>query len=214
MRIGVLGTGEVGSRLGTKLVSLGHEVKMGSRTAKNPKAVGWAKESGAKASAGTFAEAAKHGEVVFNCTAGSASLEALEQAGASNLRGKVLIDVSNPLDFSKGMPPSLVVCNTDSLAEQIQRGFPDAKVVKALNTTSNPVMVNPGLLRGEHDVFLCGNDPQAKAKVAEILRSFGWKSPVDLGDITAARGLEMMLPLWVRLMVTFQNPIFNFKIVR
>jgi len=214
MHIGVLGTGEVGNRLGTKLVSLGHEVKMGSRTAQNPNAVAWAKASGAKASAGTFADAAKHGEVVFNCTAGSASLEALEQAGASNLRGKVLIDVSNPLDFSKGMPPSLMVCNTDSLAEQIQRGFPDAKVVKALNTTSNPVMVNPGLLRGEHDVFVCGNDPKAKAKVAEILRSFGWNNPVDLGDITAARGLEMMLPLWVRLMVTFKNPIFNFKIVR
>jgi predicted dinucleotide-binding enzyme len=159
VRIGVLGTGEVGNRLGTKLVSLGHEVKMGSRTAKNPKAVEWAKANGPKASAGTFADAAKHGEVVFNCTSGSASLEALKQAEAGNLRGKVLIDVANPLDFSKGMPPSLAVSNTDSLAEQIQRGFPDAKVVKTLNTTSNPVMVNPGLLPGEHDVFVCGNDP-------------------------------------------------------
>jgi len=214
MRIGVLGTGEVGNRLGTKLASLGHEVKMGSRTAQNPKAMAWAKASGAKASAGTFADAAKHGEVVFNCTAGSASLEALKQAGASNLRGKVLIDVSNPLDFSKGMPPSLTLCNTDSLAEQIQRSFPEAKVVKSLNTTSNPVMVNPGLIRGEHDVFVCGNDPQAKAKVVEILRSFGWKNPIDLGDLTAARGLEMILPLWVRLMMTFQNPIFNFRIAR
>ena len=214
MRIGVLGTGEVGNRLGTKLASLGHEVKMGSRTAQNPKAMAWAKASGAKASAGTFADAAKHCEVVFNCTAGSASLEALEQAGASNLRGKVLIDVSNPLDFSKGMPPSLTLCNTDSLAEQIQRSFPEAKVVKSLNTTSNPVMVNPGLIRGEHDVFVCGNDPQAKAKVVEILRSFGWKNPIDLGDLTAARGLEMILPLWVRLMMTFQNPIFNFRIAR
>ena len=214
MRIGVLGTGEVGNRLGTKLASLGHEVKMGSLTAQNPKAMAWAKASGAKASAGTFADAAKHGEVVFNCTAGSASLEALKQAGASNLRGKVLIDVSNPLDFSKGMPPSLTLCNTDSLAEQIQRSFPEAKVVKSLNTTSNPVMVNPGLIRGEHDVFVCGNDPQAKAKVVEILRSFGWKNPIDLGDLTAARGLEMILPLWVRLMMTFQNPIFNFRIAR
>jgi 8-hydroxy-5-deazaflavin:NADPH oxidoreductase len=214
MRIGILGTGDVGRRLGTKLVSLGHEVKMGSRTASNPMASEWAKAGGSKASAGTFADAAKFGEVVFNCTAGSASLEALKQAGGNNLEGKVLIDVANPLDFSKGMPPTLTVCNTDSLAEQIQRAHPGAKVVKALNTLSNVVMVNPGLVPGEHDVFVCGNDVQAKAKVVEVLRSFGWRNPIDLGDITAARGLEMLLPLWVRLYGTLQSPNFNFKIAR
>jgi 8-hydroxy-5-deazaflavin:NADPH oxidoreductase len=212
VQIGILGTGDVGRRLGTKLVSLGHEVKMGSRTAQNPKASEWAKASGLGASAGTFADAARFGEVVFNCTAGSVSLEALKQAGANNLGGKVLIDVANPLDFSKGMPPSLTVCNTDSLAEQIQRAFPDAKVVKALNTISNVVMVNPSLVPGEHDAFVCGNDSRAKAKVTEVLRSFGWKNPIDLGDITAARGLEMMLPVWVRLYGAFQSPNFNFKI--
>jgi predicted dinucleotide-binding enzyme len=152
--------------------------------------------------------------VVFNCTAGSASLEALKQAGGSNLGGKVLVDVANPLDFSKGMPPTLTVCNTDSLAEQIQRAYPDAKVVKALNTVNNMVMVNPGMVSGEHDVFVCGNDPQAKARVVEILRSFGWEKPFDLGDITAARGLEMMLPVWVQLYGTLQRPNFNFKIAR
>ena len=152
--------------------------------------------------------------MVFNCTAGSASLEALKLAGADNLNGKVLVDVANALDFSKGMPPTLTVCNTDSLGEQIQRAFPDAKVVKALNTMSNEVMVNPGLVPGEHDTFVCGNDPQAKAKVVEILRAFGWKSPIDLGDITAARGLAMMLPVWVRLMMTIQTRNFNFKIAR
>jgi 8-hydroxy-5-deazaflavin:NADPH oxidoreductase len=214
MRIGILGTGDVGGRLGTKLVSLGNDVRMGSRTAPNPKAAGWAKANGSKASAGTFADAAKFGEVVFNCTAGSVSLEALKLAGADNLGGKVLVDVANPLDFSKGMPPTLTVCNTDSLGEQIQRAFPNAKVVKAFNTMSNEVMVNPHLVPGEHDTFVCGNDPQAKAKVVEILRAFGWKSPIDLGDITAARGLEMMLPVWVRLMGAIQTRNFNFKIAK
>jgi predicted dinucleotide-binding enzyme len=214
MRIGILGTGEVGGRIGTKLVSLGNDVRMGSRTAPNPKAASWAKANGPKASAGTFADAAKFGEVVFNCTAGSASLEALKLAGADNLGGKVLVDVANALDFSKGMPPTLTVCNTDSLGEQIQRAFPDARVVKALNTMGNEVMVNPSLVPGEHDTFVCGNDPQAKAKVVEILRAFGWKSPIDLGDITAARGLEMMLPVWVRLMGAVQTRNFNFKIAK
>jgi len=214
VRVGVLGTGDVGRRLASKLVALGHEVKMGSRTAKNAKAVEWTKASGPKASAGTFADAAKFGEVVFNCTAGSVSLEALKLAGGKNPSGKVLVDVANPLDFSKGMPPTLTVCNTDSLGEQIQRAFPDAKVVKALNTMGNELMVNPGLVPGEHDTFVCGNDAQAKAKVVEILRAFGWKSPIDLGDITASRGLEMVLPVWVRLMVTLKTRNFNFKIAR
>lgn len=214
MRIGILGTGDVGSRLATKLVALGNEVMMGSRTAPNPKAANWAKANGSKASAGTFADAAKFGEVVFNCTAGGVSLEALKMAGASNLGGKVLVDVANPLDFSKGMPPTLTVCNTDSLGEQIQRTFPKAKVVKALNTMGNELMVNPSMVPGDHDAFVCGNDPVAKAKVVQILRSFGWKSPIDLGDITGARGLEMILPLWVRLMGNLKTRSFNFKVVK
>ncbi len=214
MKVGVLGTGDVGSRLGSKLVALGNEVKMGSRTAQNPKVSQWAKANGPKASVGTFEEAAKFGEVVLNCTHGAASLDALKQAGAKNLAGKVLVDVANPLDFSKGMPPTLTVCNNDSLAEQIQRAFPEAKVVKALNTMSNTLMVDPGLVPGEHDVFLCGNDAQAKAKVVEILRSFGWKDPIDLGDITAARGMEMIMPIWLRLLGKFRSPNFNFKIAR
>jgi len=213
LKIGVLGTGDVGKVLATKLVSVGHEVKMGSRSPSNPKAVEWAKKAGPKASAGTFGDAAKFGEVVFNCTAGMASLEALKMAGAPNLAGKVLVDVANALDFSKGMPPTLSVCNTDSLGEQIQRAFPAAKVVKAFNTMSNSVMVNPGLVP-DTEAFLCGNDAQAKGKVVEIMKSFGWKRPLDLGDITAARGMEMILPLWVRLFGLFQTPNFNYKIVR
>jgi hypothetical protein len=214
LKVGILGTGMVGATLGSKLIQLGHDVRMGSRLTNNEKAVEWVKMNGSRASQGTFDDAARFGEVVFNCTAGTASLAALTAAGASNLKGKVLIDVANPLDFSKGMPPTLAVCNNDSLGEQIQRTFPSVKVVKALNTMNCKLMVEPSLVRGEHDVFVCGNDAQAKDRVKEILKSFGWKSIIDLGDITAARGVEMVLPLWLRLMGLFQSPNFNFKVVR
>jgi len=213
MRIGILGTGTVGATLGTKLVELGHDVKMGSRSATNEKAEDWAKKtSSTKASNGTFADAAAFGEIMFNCTLGQISLEALKMAGAQNLRGKVLIDVSNPLDFSKGMPPTLTVSNTDSVGEQIQRAFPDVKVVKSLNTISAPIMINPKLLQGDTDIFVCGNDSGAKAQVQRLLEQFGWKNIIDLDDISAARGTEMWLALWVRLMMKFQNPMFNIHI--
>ncbi len=215
MKIGVLGTGMVGNVIASKLVQLGHEVKMGSRTADNMKAAEWVKTVGSKASQGTFSQAAQFGEIVFNCTHGMASLEVLHLAGAANLKGKILVDIANPLDFSKGMPPSLSVCNTDSLAEQIQRAFPETKVVKALNTVNCSLMVNPSLVKGEHDIFVSGNDAQAKAKVTDILKNwFGWKTVIDLGDITSARATEMILPIWVRLMGIFQSPNFNFKVVK
>ena len=215
MKIGILGTGMVGSAIGTKLVSLGHDVKMGSRTNNNAKGAEWVKANGSKASQGTFADTAAFGEMLFNCTHGMASLDALKQAGAQNLKGKILVDVANSLDFSKGMPPSLAVCNTDSLGEQIQRDFPDVKVVKALNTVNCSLMVNPSAVKGDHDLFICGNDAQAKTKVVDILKNwFGWKSVIDLGDITGARATEMLLPIWVRLMGLYQSPNFNFKIVK
>jgi 8-hydroxy-5-deazaflavin:NADPH oxidoreductase len=151
---------------------------------------------------------------VFNCTAGMASLDALSAAGADNLRDKTLIDVSNPLDFSQGMPPTLSVCNTDSMGERIQAAFPDAKVVKALNTMNARVMVNPSLVPDDHDVFICGNDSDAKARVTELLRSFGWRTVINLGDISASRGMEMILPIWLRLMLAFKTPNFNFHIAR
>jgi predicted dinucleotide-binding enzyme len=214
MRLGVLGTGIVGNAIGTRLAQKGGLVMMGSRTANNEKARAWAKAAGRNASQGTFADAAKFGEVLFNCTSGGVSLDALKLAGEENLAGKVLVDVANPLDFSKGMPPSLTVCNTDSLAEQIQRAFPDAKVVKSLNTMNCYVMVNPGLIPGDHNVFLAGNDAGAKSKVKEVLGWFGWTPAqmFDLGDLTAARGMEMVLPLWLRLWGAFQNPNFNFHL--
>ena len=212
MKVGILGTGVVGSTLGSKLIQTGHEVKMGSRCANNSRAGEWVRANGVRASFGTFADAAAFGEVLFNCTAGTVSLAALRLAGAANLKGKVLIDVANPLDFSKGMPPTLSVCNSDSLGEQIQRAFPSVRVVKALNTMNCRVMVEPSLISGEHDVFVCGNDPQAKGAAVEILRSLGWRSIVDLGDITAARGTEMLLPIWLRLWSLYQNQNFNFRI--
>jgi predicted dinucleotide-binding enzyme len=215
MQIAVLGTGMVGNAIGTKLIQLGHEVKMGARAANNEKAAAWVRASGAGAAQGTFAEAAAFGEIVFNCTSGSGSLAALEQAGANNLKGKVLIDIANPLDFSRGMPPSLSVCNTDSLGEQIQRAFPGVRVVKTLNTVNCNLMVNAGLLPGEHIIFVSGNDADAKAQVTSILKGwFGWQSVIDLGDITTARATEMMLPIWISLMSKVGTPLFNFAIVK
>ena len=216
MKIAVLGTGMVGNTIGTKLIQLGHEVKMGSRTTTNEKAAKWVSENGTNASTGTFADAAAFGEILFNCTSGKGSLEALNLAGAENMKGKVLIDLSNPLDFSKGMPPTLTVCNDNSLGEQIQSAFPEVKVVKTLNTLNCILMVNPSALgNGDHDIFVGGNDAGAKEQVKEILTNwFGWKNIHDLGDISSSRGVEQWLPLWIRMMVAFGNANFNLKIVK
>ena len=215
MRIGVLGTGMVGRAIASKLVSLGHEVMMGSRSADNEQAAEWVASAGANASQGTFADAATFGELVFNCTAGAASVEALRSAGAQNLAGKTLVDVSNPLDFSQGVPPSLFVCSTDSLAEQIQRAFPEARVVKSLNTVNCEVMVEPSKVPGEHEVFVCGDDADAKQQVVELLQSFGWPAEriIDLGDLAGARGTEAYLLLWLRLWGALQTGYLNIRIL-
>ena len=216
MKIGVLGTGMVGQTIGTKLVSLGHHVKMGARDAKNEKAASWSAKSGENASHGAFADAAAFGEIVFVCTNGLGTLAALRAAGAANLSGKIVIDVSNPLDFSKGMPPTLFAGNSDSLAEQIQREFPDAKVVKTLNTINCNVMVDPAKVAGgDHTVFVSGNDAGAKGRVTEILEGwFGWKDVLDLGDVTTARGTESYLHLWLRAYMALGTADFNVKVVR
>ena len=216
MKVAVLGTGGVGQTIATKLVELGHEVTMGSRSAGNEAAAAWVEAAGAGAGHGTFAEAAAAGEIVFNCTAGTASLEALEAAGADNLEGKVLVDVSNPLDFSKGMPPTLSVCNDESLAEQIQAAHPRARVVKALNTVNAAIMVDPGSLPEPTAIFVAGNDEGAKQEVGALLRAFGWpqESILDLGEIGAARGMEMYLPLWLGMMGALDTPAFNVRVVR
>jgi predicted dinucleotide-binding enzyme len=200
VRIGVLGTGVVGTTLAGKLRELGHDVLIGSRTAGDD--------------AVPFADAAAHGELVFNCTNGKVSLDALSAAGAENLAGKVLIDVSNALEFAEGRPPVIGVAVDDSLGERIQRAFPDARVVKALNTMNTNVMVDPDLVSGEHDVFMCGNDAAAKARVAELLQELGWPREriVDLGDITAARGQELYVAFWLRLMNAVGSPTFNIHV--
>jgi predicted dinucleotide-binding enzyme len=216
MRIGMLGTGMVGRTIGAKLVALGHEARMGSRSAGGESARAWAEEAGDGASEGTFADAAGFGGIVFNCTAGGASLDALDAAGADNLDGKVLVDVANPLDFSAGMPPTLSVCNGDSLGESIQRAHPGARVVKTLNTMNCEVMADPGMAGGDHVVFVCDDDDGAKAEVARLLGEIGWSDDriVDLGDISAARGTEMYLPLWLRMMGSLGTPHFNISIQR
>lgn len=215
MKIAVFGTGDVGQAIGAKLVSLGHEVMLGSRTATNEKAKAWVEKTGAKASTGTYADAAKFGALVFNCTLGSGTIEALKMAGPGALDGKIVVDLSNPLDFSKGMPPSLFISNTDSLGEAVQREFPKARVVKTLNTMWNGLMVNPRMLPDTHVNYLCGNDSAAKAEVKQLLGTFGWKDEelLDLGDITNARATEAVLPIWLRVWGATKNGAFNFKIV-
>jgi predicted dinucleotide-binding enzyme len=226
MKIGVFGTGVVGRTVATKLGELGHQLFVGTRDPAetlartggdsygNPPFKAW-REQHADFGFGTFAEAATHGELLINATVGEGAITALQLAGAANLTGKVLMDLSNPLDFSRGMPPSLTVCNTDSLGEQIQRAFPAVRVVKTLNTVTAHLMVAPRLLAdGAHTIFVSGNDPDAKSQVTELLQSFGWQDIVDLGDITTARGTEMMLPIWVRLWGVTRTPMFSFKLVR
>ena len=227
MKIGILGTGMVGQTLGAKLEELGHEVMVGTRDVahtlarSDPHPYGfppfstWHEEHpGVRL--GTFAEAARHGDMIINAMNGTGSLNALGLAGEQNLDGKILIDASNPLDFSHGMPPTLAVCNTDSIGEQIQRAFPEVKVVKALNTVTAFLMVNPALVgNGDHTLFVCGNDAEAKARVMAWLREcFGWRDLIDLGDITTARGTEMYLPIWLRLWGALGTGMFNVKVVK
>jgi len=226
MKIAVLGTGVVGQTIAEKLAALEHDVTMGTRDVKKALATTGKDMFGrpafgewysghANIKIATFADAAAFGEFIINATNGLGSLNALEQAGKENMKNKILLDVSNPLDFSKGMPPSLSVSNTDSLGEQIQRTFPETKVVKSLQTMNAYLMVNPSLVPGDHTVFLGGNDTEAKLKIRGLLITFGWKDEniLDLGDITTARGTEQMLPIWVRIMTTLQHPFFNFRIV-
>jgi 8-hydroxy-5-deazaflavin:NADPH oxidoreductase len=226
VRVSVLGTGMVGQVLSGKIAELGHDVMVGTRdvqallarteggSAENQPFSEWMAEHPA-VKVGTFAEAAAHGEVAFNATAGHAALEALEAAGPQNLAGKILIDVTNPLDHSGGFPPTLFVCNTDSLGEQIQRAHPRARVVKTLNTVNAYVMVDPkGLGDGDHHVFVSSDDQAARAEVARILRAwFGWEHVIDLGDISTARGPEMYVALWIRLFGATGDPMLNVKVV-
>ncbi len=206
MKIGVLGTGMVGRAIASRLVALGHDVIMGSRTANNAKAAAWSTEAGPRGQAGTFAQAATFGSMVFNCTNGAHSLEALNAAGARSLDGKVIVDVANVI------PPQ--ERGSESLGEQVQRMFPRAKVVKTLNTLNCALMVDPEALSHSHTLFLSGNDREAKAAVRSLLETFGWRDILDLGDISTARATEAYLPLWLAAWKTLGTVKFNLKVVR
>jgi len=229
MKIAVIGTGTVGQTFASKLVSLGHKVMMGTRNVAqklggkekdmygNPPFSEWHAANNS-VQLGTFAEAAAFGEIILNVTQGGKSIDALKQAEAKNLDGKVLVDIANPLDLTKGMPPSLIpeLSNTNSLGEEIQKTFPAVKVVKTLNTMWAGLMINPNMIGGgDHTAFICGNDAEAKTKVRSLMNEFGWKNEniLDLGDITSARGTEAVLPVWLRIWSATQNGAFNFKLV-
>ncbi len=216
MKIGIVGSGMVGQKIGAALADRGHQVKIGTRSPEKNSLKEWARQAGEKTSVGTLAEAARFGEVLFLCTKGDGTLQALELAGPENFAGKVVIDITNPLDFSKGMPPFLIseLTNTNSLGEEVQRALPGARVVKSLNIVNCEVMVSPARSGGDPTMFVCGNDPAAKATAKGILESFGWHDIIDLGDLTAARGTEMMLPIWLRLWMATKNQNVAFRIVR
>lgn len=225
MEIAVLGTGMVGRAIAARLNELGHRVTVGTREPAetlarvDPDAMGtppfsaWAGENPGIRLA-PYAAAAGAAEVIVNATNGGAALEVLGLTGAEQLAGKVLLDLSNPLDFSKGMPATLFVKDTDSLGERIQRAFPETRVVKSLNTLTASLMVRPDLLAESTTVFVSGDDDEAKAVVTGLLRGFGHTDIIDLGGIATSRGPEMLLPLWLRLMGALETPLFNVKVVR
>ena len=226
MKITVLGTGMVGKTIAQKLAELGHEIVIGTRdvaktmTNTEPDRAGLPPVmdliEGKKMTVRKFEEAALDSEAIFNCTGGLVSLEVLKAIGAENLDGKLLVDIANPLDFSQGMPPFLNPVNTTSLGEQIQSAYPKVRVVKTLNTMTASLMVNPRKLNSSHNVFVCGNYKSAKEVVNQLLVSFGWQPSeiIDLGDITNARGTEMLLPIWLRIWGAIETAEFNFSIVR
>jgi predicted dinucleotide-binding enzyme len=213
MKVGILGTGDVGRALGTGFVAVGHSVMIGGRTATNEKVVAWAKGMGTNASVGTFSDAAAFGEVIILATLGVANESAITMAGPANFRGKLVIDTTNPLDFSGGMPPKLALAGTDSGGEQVQRLLPDARVVKAFNTVGNAFMFRPEFPGGPPDMFICGNEDEAKARVGEILKAFGW-GVVDVGGIESSRYLEAMCMVWVIAAMRSGNWNHAFKLLR
>jgi predicted dinucleotide-binding enzyme len=213
MNVGILGTGDVGRALGKGFIALGHDVKIGARDAGNEKALAWTREMGPKASAGSFRDAAAFGEVIVLATLGIANESAIRMAGLENFSGKVLIDTTNPLDFSAGMPPKLAVSGNDSAGERVQRLLPDAHVVKAFNTVGNPFMFKPEFAGGPPDMFIAGNSDDAKQTVARILTDFGW-GVVDVGGIEGSRYLEGMCMVWVLSAMRASNWNQAFKMLR
>ena len=220
MNIGVLGSGVVGQTIATALTAKGHNVRMGSRSSNNEKAAEWVKKANEHATQGDFNDAAAFGEIVFLCLNGAHALDAVKTIKADSVSGKVVIDVTNPLDFSRGMPPRILegLGNSNSLGEEIQKALPDAFVVKTLNTVNCNVMVDARIVNGgDHHLYLCGNDADAKNKVKQLLAdAFYWKAEnlLDLGNIENARATEAIVPFWVLVMQAAGTPMFNFKVVK
>ncbi len=227
MKISVLGTGIVGQTISVKLSDLGHEVYLGTRNSNetlnrlkpNPMTgksfADWYKENN-KIILTDLDKIPEDSELFINATSGDKTLKTLSAVGKDKLKDKVILDIANPLDFSKGMPPTLSICNTDSLGEQVQKEFPESKIVKSLNTMNAYLMVNPSIVPGDHNVFVSGNHKEAKTVIENLLISFGWEKAniIDLGDISTARGTEMLLPIWLRLWSKLGSVEFNFHIVR
>jgi len=210
VKVGILGSGDVGKRLGDSFVDLGHQVKIGTRDV--GKLADWAAKHGRHASAGSFADAAKFGDIIVIATAWTGTQSALEMAGAENMAGKVVIDVTNPLDFST-MPPTLSIGHTDSAGETVQRMLPGSKVVKAFNIVGNPHMYKPKFAEGRPTMFICGNDDSAKKMVTDILTAFGWES-IDIGGIEGARLLEPLAMLWITYYFRTNTGNHAFKLLR
>lgn len=213
MKIGIIGTGNVGFALAAGFLKYGHEVKLGTRDTSQPKVQQWQKEHKAKASLGSLAEAAQFGEVVILATPWTGTHNAIKLAGANSFSGKIVIDPTNPLDFSGGTPPRMSVGQTDSAGESIQRWLPDAHVVKAFNIIGSSHMINPVFKEGSPDMFICGNDAASKKQVTQFLTDFGWDT-IDLGEIGYARFLEPLAMIWI--VYGFKTESWNhaFKLLR
>jgi predicted dinucleotide-binding enzyme len=220
MKIGILGAGPVAQTIGTALVQNGHTVFLGSRSSPNEKVAAWLHQCGGRGKSGSFQEAATFGELLFVCLNGGVAVDVINQTGAESFREKVVIDVTNPLDFSRGMPPTLLppYNNQYSLGEHIQATLPDAFVVKALNTVTARLMVNALLVNdGNHNLFICGNNAEAKNTVKHLLaENFYWKPEniMDMGSIESARLTEAIIPFWVGVMQVMGTSLFNYQIVR
>ena len=220
MKIGVLGTGVVGEAIASAIVQKGFNVRMGSRSASNEKAEAWMKKSNDHASVGDFNDAAAFGDILFLCLNGEHAMDAIDAIDEENVRGKIIVDITNPLDFSAGMPPRIIqdYGNSTSLGEEIQKALPHAHVVKTLNTVNYKLMVDARIVNGgDHHMFLCGNDADAKNKVKHFLvDNFHWKADhlLDLGSIQTARCIEAIVPFWVSVWQALGTPLFNFKIVQ
>jgi predicted dinucleotide-binding enzyme len=196
MNVGILGTGTVGKALAKGFAAKGYDVKIGSRGATKPELTEWLKDFNGKVSVGTFSDAAKYGDILLLCSLGQVAEDVIKASGETNFDDKLLIDVTNPLDFSKGSPPGLLFGMTDSLGERVQKMLPKAKVVKCFNTVPSSQMFNPKFKDAE--ILICGNDAASKEQTTKILKEFGWKGSIDIGGIENSRWLEAFVPLWVR----------------